>query len=117
VRGAGASAALAVISAAVDLSDRGNREECFQSDLGADVYQAGSRTHAEFVERAEAAGCQALCVTVDDPVTGIRDSIWRAESTAPNIKSVNRTGITSKKYGPPGDKYSPIPRQTDLGRR
>jgi 4-hydroxymandelate oxidase len=108
VRGAGASAALAVISAASTFPIEEIAKNA-SSPIWAQMFiKPDHGLTRSFVERAEAAGCQALCVTVDDPVTGIRDSIWRAESTAPNIKSVNRTGITSKKYGPPGDKYSPI---------
>jgi 4-hydroxymandelate oxidase len=108
VRGAGASAALAVISAASTFPIEEIAKSA-SSPIWAQLFIKPDRgLTRSFVERAEAAGCQALCVTVDDPVTGVRDSIWRAEVMSPNIKSVNRTGITSKKYGPPGDKYSPI---------
>jgi 4-hydroxymandelate oxidase len=108
VQGAGRSSALAVISAASSFPI----EEIARAASGPFWCQMFikpdrglTRSH---VERVQGAGCQALCVTVDDPVTGIRDRIWRAESTSHNIKSVNRTGITSAKYGPPGARYEPV---------
>jgi 4-hydroxymandelate oxidase len=105
VRGAGASSATAVISAASSFPI----EEIARAASGPFWCQLFIKPDhgltRSYVERVENAGCQALCVTIDDPVTGIRDRIWRAESVAPNIKSVNRTGITSAKYGPPGTKY------------
>ncbi len=108
VRGAGASAALAVISAASTFPIEEIAKNA-SSPIWAQMFiKPDHGLTRSFVERAEAAGAQALCVTVDDPVTGIRDTIWRAEATSPDIKSVNRTGITSKKYGPPGGKYAPV---------
>jgi len=108
VRGAGASSATAVISAASSFPI----EEIARAAVGPFWCQLFIKPDhgltRSYVERVENAGCQALCVTIDDPVTGIRDRIWRAESVAPNIKSVNRTGITSAKYGPPGTKYKPV---------
>lgn len=108
VRGAGASSATAVISAASSFPI----EEIARAASGHFWCQLFIKPDhgltRSYVERVENAGCQALCVTVDDPVTGIRDRIWRAESVAPNIKSVNRTGITSAKYGPPGSKYKAV---------
>jgi 4-hydroxymandelate oxidase len=108
IQGAGRSSALAVISAASSFPI----EEIARAASGPFWCQmfikpdrGRTRSH---VERVQGAGCQALCVTVDDPVTGIRDRIWRAESTSHNIKSVNRTGITSAKYGPPGARYEPV---------
>ena len=108
VRGAGASSATAVISAASSFPI----EEIARAASGPFWCQMFIKPDRgltrSYVERVEGAGCQALCVTVDDAVTGIRDRIWRAESTSPSIKSVNRTGITSAKYGPPGVGYKPV---------
>jgi 4-hydroxymandelate oxidase len=108
VQGAGASAAIAVISAASTFPVEEIAKNA-SSPIWAQMFIKPDRgLTRSFVERAEAAGAQALCVTVDDPVTGIRDNIWRAEFNSPDIKLVNRTGITSEKYGPPGAKYTPV---------
>jgi 4-hydroxymandelate oxidase len=93
VRGAGSSSALAVISAASTFTIEEIAKSA-SSPIWAQMFiKPDHGLTRSFVERAQAAGAQALCVTVDDPVTGIRDSIWRAET---------------KKYGPPGDKYTPV---------
>jgi 4-hydroxymandelate oxidase len=46
-------------------------------------------------------------VTVDDPITGVRDKIWRAQAQSTNPRSANRTGMTSAKYVPPQNRYNP----------
>jgi 4-hydroxymandelate oxidase len=108
VRGAGASSATAVISAASSFPIE-DIARAASGPFWCQMFIKPDRGLTRgFVERVQSAGCQALCVTVDDPVTGIRDRIWRAESTSPNIRSVNRTGITSAKYGPPGVGYKPV---------
>jgi 4-hydroxymandelate oxidase len=44
----------------------------------------------DLIQRAEAAGCQALCVTVDTPVHGVRDREARAKfSLPPGIERMN----------------------------
>jgi 4-hydroxymandelate oxidase len=108
VRGAGASAALSVISAASSFP----LEEIARaatSPIWCQMFIKPDRTLTRsFVERAEAAGCQALCVTVDDPITGVRDKIWRAQAQSTNPRSANRTGMMSAKYMPPQNRYNPI---------
>ncbi|MGH9356938.1 MAG: alpha-hydroxy acid oxidase, partial [Terriglobia bacterium] len=60
------------------------------------------------VQQAEDLGCQALCVTVDDPITGVRDRIWRAENALPHIGSAMRKSAASAKYRPPAGRYTPV---------
>jgi 4-hydroxymandelate oxidase len=108
VRGAGMSSATAVISAASSFPIEEIARAASESFWCQMFIKPDRGLTRSYVERVEEAGCQALCVTVDDAVTGIRDRIWRAESTSPGIKSVNRTGITSAKYGPPGVGYKPV---------
>lgn len=108
VRGAGASSATAVISAASSFPIEEIAKSASGPLWGQMFIKPDRGLTRNYVERVENAGCQALCVTVDDPITGIRDRIWRAERAAENIKSVNRTGITSAKYGPPGPTYVPV---------
>jgi len=43
----------------------------------------------ELVQRADAAGCQALCITVDLPVTYTRDRVEHVRSTAPTLPFPN----------------------------
>jgi len=108
VRGAGASAALAVISAAASFPI----EEIARAASGpfwCQMFIKPDRALTRsYVEHAEEVGCQALCVTADDPITGVRDKIWRAQAALPTIRSASRTGMTSAKYAPPQSKYTPI---------
>lgn len=108
VRGAGASAALSVISAASSFP----LEEIARaatSPIWCQMFIKPDRALTRsFVERAEAAGCQALCVTVDDPITGVRDKIWRGQAQSTNPRSANRTGMMSAKYVPPHNRYNAI---------
>ena len=57
--------------------------------------------------RAENAGCKALCVTVDGPITGIREREWRVQKELPYRKSANGPGAVSAKIEPPGSGYKP----------
>jgi 4-hydroxymandelate oxidase len=108
VRGAGDSGAVAVISAASSFPI----EEIARNASGpiwAQLFiKPDRKLTRDLVQRCEGAGCRALCVTVDDPITGVRDKIWRAENAAPNFRTVNRTGIASAKYEPSGNKYKTI---------
>jgi 4-hydroxymandelate oxidase len=61
----------------------------------------------ELVERAENAGYKALCVTVDGPITGIREREWRVQKELPYRKSANGPGAVSAKIEPPGSGYKP----------
>src|SRR5262245_33018084 len=66
----------------------------------------------DLVQRAEAAGCKALCVTVDSPVVGVRNRDQRARFALPtemeraNLKGLMRPGGNLRP--PEGDIYTPI---------
>jgi 4-hydroxymandelate oxidase len=108
VRGAGASAALSVISAASSFLFE-DIARVATGPIWCQMFIKPDRALTRaFVERVEAAGCQALCVTVDDPITGVRDKIWRAQAESTNPRSANQTGMTSAKYVPPRDRYDSI---------
>src|SRR5580692_8836800 len=87
VRGAGASSATAVISAASSFPI----EEIARAASGPFWCQLFIKPDRgltrSYVEHAEEVGCQALCVTADDPITGVRDKIWRAQAALPTIRS------------------------------
>jgi 4-hydroxymandelate oxidase len=66
----------------------------------------------DLVQRAENAGCKALCVTVDSPVVGVRNRDQRAKFSLPpemeraNLKGLMRPGGNLRP--PEGDIYTPI---------
>lgn len=66
----------------------------------------------DLVQRAEATGCKALCVTVDSPVVGVRNRDQRARFALPpemeraNLKGLMRPGGNLRP--PEGDIYTPI---------
>jgi len=66
----------------------------------------------DLVQRAENAGCKALCVTVDSPVVGVRNRDQRAKFALPpemeraNLKGLMRPGGNLRP--PEGDIYTPI---------
>jgi len=66
----------------------------------------------DLVQRAESAGCKALCVTVDSPVVGVRNRDQRAKFSLPpemeraNLKGLMRPGGNLRP--PEGDIYTPI---------
>ena len=66
----------------------------------------------DLVQRAEGAGCKALCVTVDSPVVGVRNRDQRARFALPpemeraNLKGLMRPGGNLRP--PEGDIYTPI---------
>ncbi len=54
------------------------------------------------IERAEAAGCRALCVTVDTPVDGARNRQQRAHfHLPPGIEMVHLKGLSTRNAGNP----------------
>jgi len=59
----------------------------------------------ELVQRAEAAGCQALCLTVDTPVAGVRNREQRADFhlpagvELPHFKGLKFNGVDVSKAG------------------
>ena len=66
----------------------------------------------DLVQRAENAGCKALCVTVDSPVVGVRNRDQRAQFALPpemeraNLKGLIRPGGNLRPAE--GDIYTPI---------
>jgi 4-hydroxymandelate oxidase len=66
----------------------------------------------DLVQRAEGAGCKAICVTVDSPVVGVRNRDQRANFALPpemgraNLKGLMRPGGNLRP--PEGDIYTPI---------
>jgi len=68
-------------------------------------------TH-DLIQRAEAVGCKALCITSDSPVVGVRNRDARANfSLPPNLERANLRGLmrTGGNLRPPeGDIYTPI---------
>ena len=66
----------------------------------------------ELIQRAEAVGCRALCITVDSPVVGTRNRDARAHFVLPpeleraNLKGLIRTGGNLRP--PTDDIYTPI---------
>jgi 4-hydroxymandelate oxidase len=66
----------------------------------------------DLVQRAEDAGCKAICVTVDSPVVGVRNRDQRANFALPpemgraNLKGLMRPGGNLRP--PEGDIYTPI---------
>jgi 4-hydroxymandelate oxidase len=66
------------------------------------------------VERAEAAGCQALCLTVDTPVLGARDRETRlafklpAGMTRANLEGMNAAVAAATHRPPEGQIYSAV---------
>jgi len=66
----------------------------------------------DLVQRAEGAGCKAICVTVDSPVVGVRNRDQRANFALPpemeraNLKGLMRPGGSLRP--PEGDIYTPI---------
>ncbi|MGH9752791.1 MAG: alpha-hydroxy acid oxidase [Blastocatellia bacterium] len=66
----------------------------------------------DLTQRAEDAGCKAICVTVDSPVVGVRNRDQRARFALPpemeraNLKGLMRPGGNLRP--PEGDIYTPI---------
>src|SRR5690606_11183931 len=69
-----------------------------QSILWMQLYLQGDRGFTrELVGRAEAAGYRALVVTVDAPVSGVRNREQRAEfALPPGIEAVNLRGMRAR---------------------
>ena len=83
VRGAGAAGAVMVVSSASSTSIEEIAKEA-TAPLWFQLYvQADREFTRDVVSRAVAAGCSALCVTVDTPVIGVRDRQVRARFCLP----------------------------------
>lgn len=66
-----------------------------------------SATH-DYVKRAEDSGCRALCVTVDDPITGYRDRALATQAALPAREDKNGPASSGAKFVPPGKEYTPL---------
>ncbi len=91
-RGAGRAGALIVISSSASLPV----EEVMQAANGPAWFQLYVQRDRDFtrelVQRAEAAGCRALCVTVDSPNHGVRNREYRAKGELPERPLPNLRG-------------------------
>ena len=108
IRGAGAASAAAVVSSAstfpIDEVVRNSSAPVwFQLFIKPD-----RALTQDLVERAQAAGCRAFCVTVDDPITGVRDWSRRAGKALPHVERPAGPGGSSAKFEPGGDHYAPV---------
>ncbi len=74
------------------------------------LYPHADRTFlAALVRRAEAAGCEALVLTVDAPVSGVRNREWRAGfRLPPGVEAVNLRGLAAPAAPPAGVGESPL---------
>jgi 4-hydroxymandelate oxidase len=83
VRGAGAAQAVFVFSSSANVSVE-EAAKAATAPLWFQLYvQADRGANKEIIQRAVAAGCTALCVTVDTPVIGPRNREQRAGFTLP----------------------------------
>ena len=91
-RGAGAAQAILVISSSASL----RVEEVVKAATGTVWFQLYVQRDRGFtrdlVQRAEAAGCRALCVTVDSPTFGARNRETRASAELPSRPLPNLQG-------------------------
>src|SRR5262245_5459904 len=112
VRGAGAAGATLVASMLAtttidEMAKSATRPLWFQTYILKD--RGFTR---DLVQRAEGAGCKALCVTVDSPVVGVRNRDQRARFALPaemeraNLKGLMRPGGNLRPQE--GDIYTPI---------
>lgn len=64
----------------------------------------------DLIRRAEAAGCEALCITVDSPVPGIRDRQARAgfNAYADGLTYPHLATLRSKSEAPSGNRVLPL---------
>lgn len=91
-RGAGAAKATLIISSSASM----RVEEVVKAATGPVWFQLYVQRDREFtrdlVQRAEAAGCRALCVTVDSPSHGVRDHEYRFKDQLPERPLPNFRG-------------------------
>jgi 4-hydroxymandelate oxidase len=108
VQGAGAASAVAVMSSASTFPIEEIAKNA-KSPIWLQLFVKPDRASTkDLVQRAEASGCQALCVTVDDPITAVRDWVRRDEAALPRFDRPNGPGSSSAKFEPPGTRYSPL---------
>jgi 4-hydroxymandelate oxidase len=113
-RGAGAAGATMIVSsfATVGIADVA---KAATGPLWFQLYTQKDRGFTkESVERAQAAGCQALCVTVDSPVLGARNREARISFALPagmervNLKSLTGVSATASHRPREGQIYSAV---------
>jgi 4-hydroxymandelate oxidase len=92
VRGAGAANVILIISSSASL----RVEDVARAATGPVWFQLYVQRDREFtrdlVQRAEAVGCRALCVTVDSPSHGVRDHEYRWKGQLPERPLPNFQG-------------------------
>jgi 4-hydroxymandelate oxidase len=93
-RGAGAANATMIVSTVATTSIE-DIAGVAKSPLWFQLYvQEDKGFTKSLVERAEAAGCKAICLTVDTPISGARNREQRAGFTlAPNLERPNLKGL------------------------
>jgi 4-hydroxymandelate oxidase len=108
VQGAGAASAVAVISSASTFPIE-DIAKAATNPIWLQLFLKPDRTFTkDLVQRAEAVGCKALCVTVDDPITAVRDWGQRDLAALPRYERPNGSGASSAKFELPGDRHSAI---------
>ena len=112
-RGAGAAGATLVISSFATVAVE-EIAQATKAPLWFQLYVQRDRAFTrDLVQRAEAAGCRAMCVTVDTPVLGTRDYEKRSRFNLPpgvereNLKDLGRTA-QSAPHQSEGAIYSEI---------
>jgi 4-hydroxymandelate oxidase len=118
-RGAGAAGATMVISSMATTSVE-DISKVAKSPLWFQLYfQADRGFTKDLVQRAEDAGCRAICLTVDTPIVGARNREARAQFKLPenldlpNMRGLKVNGLDMGKNAgghgaAPGSIYSPV---------
>src|SRR5260370_30344996 len=113
VRGAGTMGAPVVVSTNTTVAIE-ELAAVAKSPLWFQLYFQKDRTFTrELIERLETAGCQALCVTVDSPVLGVRTRQVRADFRLPPELKLPHIRKQRPRPGDPPDfcPYSTLPGQ------
>jgi len=114
VRGAGAAGAATIVSSFSNVSIE-ELARAAAAPLWFQLYVQPDRGFTRaLVERAEAAGCAALCVTVDTPVLGARNRETRIAFALPdgvtraNLEGLSGTAASATHRPPEGAIYSAV---------
>jgi 4-hydroxymandelate oxidase len=91
-RGAGAAQAILVISSSASMRVEDIAREATGTVWFQLYVQKDRGFTRDLVQRAEAAGCRALCVTVDSPTQGARDQEYHAKGELPERPLPNFQG-------------------------
>jgi 4-hydroxymandelate oxidase len=110
VRGAGAMGAPFVVSTNTTIPIEGLASEA-KAPLWFQLYLQKDRGFTqELIQRVEAAGCDALCVTVDTPVVGLRLRQLRAQFRLPpemKLPHIHELRADSQTVSDPGEYSNP----------